>query len=179
MYPAALDREATVKKLDSYTSKPPCLDKYKENLKNNRRIFGKLPIGQVIAASGMRTNGNNRIMDEILIQVPGKTSKNNPPPRTSHSLENSKASIDAWPEDYKITTDSIICQFGDMSVRLWVVKRGRTTGTTSGSVNQMTRSPGPSNGVRLLEGLSRNLQRWRLWERRYVCPLWGFWLVCL
>ena len=65
LYPAALDREATVKKLESYTSKPPCLDKYKENLKNNRRIFGKLPIGQVIAASGMRTNG---IMDGILIK---------------------------------------------------------------------------------------------------------------
>lgn len=61
VYPATIDREATVKKIES--SKPQCLDKYKEDLKNCRRIFGNPRIRQVIAGSGMRKNGNNRRMD--------------------------------------------------------------------------------------------------------------------
>ena len=138
VYPATLDREATVKKLDSMASKPQCSNDVKQNLKNNRQIFANPPIGQVIAASGMRTNGNGRRMDWVLIEVPGKTSRNNPPPRTSHTPRNSNDST--WPENYKITTDSVIRQFDNMSKGLWVVKQGRTTETTFGRVNKMSRT---------------------------------------
>ncbi|MCJ1347168.1 hypothetical protein MMC31_005389 [Peltigera leucophlebia] len=141
VYPAALDRNATIKHLKSLTSRPGCADSDKENLRKCGQIFSKPPIGQVIAASGNRCNPDGRRMDWALIQVPGNTSRNNPPPHDTLNDQSLKAFNELNLGSYKkITEDSVVRQFGSMSKGSWVVKRGRTSGTTTAIVNGMTRT---------------------------------------
>lgn len=134
--------KATVKEPELTAPKPEISDGNQETLMKNRRIFAKPPIGQVIVASGMRIYANNRRMDWVLIKVPGKACGNHPPPYTTGSFEKTNLSNKSTPEDEykKITEDSIIRQFGNMSPEMWVVKHGRTTKTTFGTVNRMSRT---------------------------------------
>lgn len=140
VYPAELDMRATIENLETQSSDPDSPAILTQHLQNACRISGNPPIGQVIAASGIRLNSNRRRMDWALIQVPGTKSRNNPPPRTGLRLDDRAAFPKYGQESYMITADSIIRQFGVMKKDSWVVKNGRTTAVTSGKVNSMTRT---------------------------------------
>lgn len=91
VYPAELDMRATIENLEVESSDPGSPAILTQHLQNARRISGNPPIGQVIAASGIRLNSNRRRMDWALIQVPGTKSRNNPPPRTGLRLDDRAA----------------------------------------------------------------------------------------
>lgn len=140
VYPAELDMRVTIENLEVQSLDPGSPAILTQHLQNARRISGNPPIGQVIAASGIRLNSNRRRMDWALVQVPGTTSRNNPPPRTGLRLDDRAAFPKYGQESYMITADSIIRHFGDMKKDSWVIKNGRTTAVTSGIVNSMTRT---------------------------------------
>lgn len=155
VYPAAMDMEAILKQINTKISNPNSLGTKEENLKNARRILAKPPIGRVIAASGIRINGNERRMDWVLIGMNGNGSRNHPPPRPSLIPKRKKKS---WPKGYKKTTDSVVSQFGDMREGSWVVKQGRTTKTTTGTVGLMDRIVQWTKDAQNIIGESREVE---------------------
>lgn len=167
VYPAELDMRATIENLEVESPDPGSPAILTQHLQNARRISGNPPIGQVIAASGIRLNSNRQRMDWALIQVPGTKRRNNPPPRTGFRLDNRVAFPKYGQEGYMITADSIIRQFGVMRKDSWVVKNRRTTAVTSGKVNSMTRTIQWDNSSLVSE--SEEVE----WTNRYVCKLWG------
>lgn len=122
-YPAAPDREYTARLLDDMPDRQARFLSMAAN-----------PIGQVLAASGYKVNKANRRMDWALIESPITYSKNIAPSRFGlRKLQQPPLG------SYNIGEQFIITKTAAVQVNEFVIKKGRTSGITSGFINKMQR----------------------------------------
>lgn len=135
-YPAYSDTMATIKHLEALCLKPECPSYIHQKLKDFRDASTAPPIGNIIAASGHRLNECRHRMDWVLFQVSGCIAENRPPPADCLEYQSYP---EFGPQGYRVTQDSIITNISEVIPGSWVVKRGKTTGVTSGYINRMPR----------------------------------------
>lgn len=93
-------------------------------------------IGKVILASGYRKNKDNQRLDWALIENPDTFSPNKPPPESSLV----GGFVDLPSDDlYLQNQDPVVREVSGVQAGDWVIKRGRSTGVTSGFINGMKR----------------------------------------
>lgn len=78
-YPAALDLNNSIKKLEVISAKLYCLLESLDTLNKIDLIANNKPIGWVIATSGTRSNAAGRGMGRALMEVEGDKMGNYPP----------------------------------------------------------------------------------------------------
>ena len=95
-------------------------------------------IGTVLVKSGVRINNANRRLDWALIETPSTYTKNKPPPQSAFAREGQFP--DEAPSRYVLNKDSVVQNFGVLEPGMWVTKRGKRTGVTSGVDSSMKRA---------------------------------------
>lgn len=136
-YPAALDRIRSFNYFKSNQESTAPIPRIKEDLEVLQQLEKDPIIGRVIAKSGLRINAAKRMMDWGLIESPTTYSKNKPPPASI--FQRDEQFPDGLRERYTMTNDSEVRNIGRPLPGSWVTKRGRTSGSTSGIINHMTR----------------------------------------
>ena len=122
-YPAAFDRNHTAGRL---------ADTPDERARFLSRTVN--PIGRVLAASGYQVNKANRRMDWALIESPATYGKNFAP--NGRALKRAEQLLLG---SYEICEGFIVQETAEVGLNDFVVKKGRTTGITSGIINKMDR----------------------------------------
>lgn len=139
-YPAAFDRIASINFFVFHLKSTPDKD-FEEALGKMQFLHANPVIGKVFAYSGLRKNASNRRMDWAIFKTPVKTpdtyTKNRPPPKSA--FKNTEDFPGGVSLSYKMTEDSMVTNMDRIRPGSWVAKTGRTTGVTSGIVNQMRR----------------------------------------
>ncbi|KAI4126486.1 MAG: hypothetical protein LQ347_004953 [Umbilicaria vellea] len=125
-YPAAFDLDANVKDVEDKAT----YDKLKH-------LSLTSEIGYVIAASGVRVNSRGRRMDWALILSPDTYRKNTLP--SNATLTNRAAYPVGGLTAYKVAEGEEVRGFSQMKADAWLVKKGRTSGVTSGWVSKLDR----------------------------------------
>lgn len=122
-YPAAPDHEFTAQRLAGTPEKRARFLSMAAN-----------PIGQVLAASGYKVNKDNRRLDWALIESPTTYSKNTAP----SGLDLTRLELPPL-GSYDIGEGFIITETAAVQLNEFVIKKGRTSGITSGFTNKMQR----------------------------------------
>ena len=126
-YPATFDSNAARARYDKDPGFKNQLAQVNDLIKNSAK-------GKVIAASGLRVSQQNHKLDWALVQdVANYSSKLKPIPE-------SLVQPDDLPSGYNLNQDSIIRNVGFLELDDWVAKLGRTSGWTTGTVNNMKRT---------------------------------------
>ena len=137
--PAALDLNESIQQRRESLAEDPKDEKMRSDLEGFLRLSANLVIGKVIAASGVRISKHVRRMDWALISTTGPLAKNKPPPHSAFSGQMPVAFPKGRVYAYKINEDFCVWQFAPLQLDSWVAKTGRTSGVTSGVVNNMQR----------------------------------------
>lgn len=124
-YPAALDLNNSIKKVEALSAKPGCRPETLNTLNKLKMMTQNALIGRVVATSGKRLNAAGRRTDWALIQVIDDETRNRPPSPTNLRPA---ALYGLYPEGgkvyYEVTPDSLIRQFGTMKKDSWVKRIG-------------------------------------------------------
>lgn len=125
-YPAAFDLDANLKDVKDKVT----YDKLKH-------LSLTSAIGYVIAASGLRVNSRGRRMDWALVLSPDTHRKNTLPSNTA--LTKRAAYPAGGPAAYTVAEGEEVRGIGQIEADAWLVKKGRTSGVTSGWVSKLDR----------------------------------------
>lgn len=133
-YPAALDLNNSIKKLEAISARSYRLLESLDTLNKIDLIANNKPIGWVIATSGTKSNAAGRGMGRALMEVEGDKMGSYPP-------SPAKLHFAAFPVGgagyYNVNQDSLIRQLSTMKKNSWIIKNARTTEVTTGIVNDM------------------------------------------
>jgi hypothetical protein len=149
-YPAPFDTEATKVALSSRISRGEDDDgTMKKSLDMIEKHISNGGIGTVLHASGIfRTNISERRMDWALVhcQEPSTVGKNFPPPGPFNARQLGNRQV-----PYTVRPGEIVQKSGSLIDGMWVTKKGRTSGVTTGEVHAMRSIIDWENGMRTRE----------------------------
>ena len=135
-YPAVYDLDWNIKRLDNAINSRT-LDSSEIQLYRQLHRLRHTSVGTVIAASGIRKNADDRRVDWALIRSSESNMRNHVPSK-----------YEVKQEHYQIPDGTKVRSHAEVSMGDWVVKQGRTTGTTTGRVSKMRRFvPWPEHGI--------------------------------